>query len=182
MKLGNFLSHDPDYPGVGLARGNKLEKAVWKDFSGDPQKLRAIARSIADGIPEAASENAVEAEDEFSEGQILTRLHQARERNRRAVVMKKKEVLQETGSLACEVCGFDFESTYGAIGKGYAECHHLLPFTELPNSKTTKLKDLAILCSNCHRMIHRARPQMPIKEFRHFLVLNQFKHSENCEN
>jgi predicted HNH restriction endonuclease len=31
------------------------------------------------------------------------------------------------------------------------------------------LDDLAIVCSNCHRMIHRTRPMMSVEEFRELL-------------
>jgi len=32
MKLGNFASLDPDYSGVGLQRGGKLDKQIWDEF------------------------------------------------------------------------------------------------------------------------------------------------------
>ena len=166
MKLGNFLAHDPVYPGVGLKRGNRLEAEVWREFASNPARLREIARSIGEGVLEASAQEQVDEEEEFTEGQILSRLHRARERNRKAVSQKKAKVLKETGGLACEVCGFDFETTYGKLGKGYAECHHLTPLSELSTQKTTKLADLGILCSNCHRMIHRAKPFMGMEEFR----------------
>jgi 5-methylcytosine-specific restriction enzyme A len=170
MKLGNFLAHDPAYPGVGLKRGNKLEAEVWREFASNPARLREVARSIGEGVQEASVQEQVDEEDEFIEGQILSRLHQARERNRKAISQKKAKVLKETGGLACEVCDFDFEATYGELGKGYAECHHLVPLSELPNRKITKLTDLAILCSNCHSMIHRAKPFMGTEEFKRLLA------------
>ena len=59
--------------------------------------------------------------------------------------------------LICAVpgCGFDFEATYGTIGIGYAEVHHLLPLAMVAEERLTTLDDLAVVCSNCHRMIHR---------------------------
>ena len=43
-----------------------------------------------------------------------------------------------------------------AAGRDYIECHHR---TSLFSSGTTKtrLQDLALICSNCHRMIHRMK-------------------------
>ena len=58
----------------------------------------------------------------------------------------------------CEACGFDFEQTYGNLGKDFAECHHSKPVSELKPGEKTKLTDLRIVCANCHRMIHRVRP------------------------
>jgi 5-methylcytosine-specific restriction endonuclease McrA len=58
------------------------------------------------------------------------------------------------GRVLCQVpgCRFDFQRIYGKLGDGYAEVHHLKP---LRNRTKTLLKDLAVVCANCHRMIHR---------------------------
>jgi 5-methylcytosine-specific restriction protein A len=56
--------------------------------------------------------------------------------------------------LTCEACGFDFFKRYGERGGGYIECHHRIPLSESGPTQT-RLKDLALVCSNCHRMIHR---------------------------
>ena len=58
----------------------------------------------------------------------------------------------------CTVCGFDFGQVYGDWGDGYIEVHHLTPLADVDgehevNSET----DLAPVCANCHRMIHRRR-------------------------
>src|SRR5207247_431046 len=59
------------------------------------------------------------------------------------------------GRLLCEVpgCGFDFFARYGDIGYGYAHVHHRQPLSKTDKSgRKTTLKDLAILCANCHSM------------------------------
>lgn len=73
-------------------------------------------------------------------------------------------MLQENGKLECEVCRFDFVKTYGQLGYGFAECHHTVPVSELTEGHKTKLSDLAIVCANCHRMLHKARPLISISE------------------
>jgi predicted HNH restriction endonuclease len=45
---------------------------------------------------------------EAEEGQVLTSLHRRRERSRELVGATKREALRERGTLACEVCDFDF--------------------------------------------------------------------------
>ena len=56
----------------------------------------------------------------------------------------------------CSVCGFDFEKTYGALGKNFIEVHHLVPLSSLDEEvKVNPETDLVCLCANCHRMIHR---------------------------
>ncbi len=58
----------------------------------------------------------------------------------------------------CKACGFDFGYVYGERGAGFVEVHHLRPVSEL--KKQTQIdpeKDMTVLCSNCHRMIHRRK-------------------------
>jgi 5-methylcytosine-specific restriction protein A len=54
-------------------------------------------------------------------------------------------VTARTGKLDCEICDFDFFTTYGIHGKGFAECHHTKPVSELKPGELTKLADLAIV-------------------------------------
>jgi 5-methylcytosine-specific restriction protein A len=46
MKLCNFLRYDPDYPGVGLQRGGRLEETIWNEFANDRGRLREVAELI----------------------------------------------------------------------------------------------------------------------------------------
>ncbi|MBT3031446.1 MAG: HNH endonuclease [Candidatus Thiodiazotropha sp. (ex Lucina pensylvanica)] len=62
--------------------------------------------------------------------------------------------------------GFDFSEKYGKLGEGFAECHHTKPPSTLKPGEKTKLSDLAVVCSNCHRMLHRAKPWLSIGELR----------------
>jgi predicted HNH restriction endonuclease len=94
--------------------------------------IAAAIRKSASWIAETrAAYDSSHEDDEFPEGKILTRLHQRKERNRRATDHKKRQVLQETSRLACEACGFDFAAIYGDLGSGFAECHHTVPVAEL---------------------------------------------------
>lgn len=177
MKLGNFLSLDPAYEGTGLERGSRLEKKVWEEFAPDPYRLRQTANAIRKNYQRVTAESIEpygqnEDEEEFREGKILTRLHKQKERNSRAVRRKKEKVLQETDRLTCEVCGFDFGEKYGELGHGFAECHHKEPVSELDENQKTKLSDLAIVCANCHRMIHRSDPMMRVDDLRQLLDSN----------
>ena len=68
---------------------------------------------------------------------------------------KKDKVYEEAGKLECEVCKFDYSVKYGERGKGFIECHHKVPPHQLKPKTKTKLSDLALLCANCHRMVHK---------------------------
>jgi len=169
MKLCNFLRFDPNYPGVGLKGGGKLEEAVWNQFSVNRDKLETVAKAIVSNAPNVPRPTKIETEqedEEFEEGLILTRLHKIRERSPSVIAKKKKAVLKQTGKLVCEVCGFDFFKKYGQIGKGFAECHHTKPVSKLKLGEKTKLRELSILCANCHRMIHRTNPLLSLQKFK----------------
>ena len=106
---------------------------------------------------------------EFPEGKIVERTHKARERNSKVVRVAKRNFKIKHGRYYCEACGFDFEKTYGDVGEDYIEGHHTIPVSEMPPNYKSKPKEIVLLCSNCHRMVHRKRPWLTIKEIKKFL-------------
>lgn len=117
---------------------------------------------------EAASEveNIVEGdepEDIHYEDAGKLRLHKRIERNPR-LALAAKEIL----GYRCQVCGLNFEERYGEIGRGYIEAHHLEPIAELRGQRVRRepSRDFAVLCSNCHRMIHKSAYVGDIKAFK----------------
>ena len=69
----------------------------------------------------------------------------------------------------CEACTFDFRQTYGPLGDKYIEVHHLVPLSELREGESRKYNlkdDFVVLCSNCHRMIHRKDAPKTIEKFK----------------
>jgi len=99
------------------------------------------------------------------EGRKKLITHLKRERNPKLVAAKKAAVLAAKGTLACEICSFIFYDKYGELGKGYCEVHHRKPLAD-GGIRQTALSDHAILCSNCHRMIHRTAPMLSVEMFR----------------
>jgi len=111
-----------------------------------------------------------EEEDEKSlDYEDLTRLkeHKRIERNR-----KLSEKAKKIHGYTCQACDFNFEEKYGEIGKGFIEAHHLTPLSELKGQKIPldPLKDFTVLCSNCHRMIHRSDYVSDIAKFRLYYI------------
>lgn len=94
--------------------------------------------------------------EEFPEGKLLYRIHRLRERNTR--IIKKAKQLAQNNGLKCEICGFSFYEKYGELGKDFIEAHHTVPISEYEEEFTTKIEDISLVCSNCHRMLHRKRP------------------------
>jgi len=170
MKLMNFHHFNPNHLGKGLSGGSKLDEMIFNEFQNNISKLHKISNSITRVInsDEPILVDDVDDDDDFisQEGKLLTRTHRYRERDKKIVKQKKNKVLKQTGSLKCEGCGFDFSETYGEHGKGFVECHHTKPISEMSDGEKTTLKDLSLVCSNCHRMIHRHKPWLTIEELR----------------
>jgi predicted HNH restriction endonuclease len=157
-----------------------------------PKYIVSIAAKIAGGVEFPASDfNAVEAkkyfqsrkykiidrrqealktivneddESTFAEGKKSFRRHQHLERDNAISKKAKAKRLADTGKLECDVCHFDFTAMYGEHGTGFIEAHHLMPVSSLSGTTKTKIKDLALVCSNCHRMLHRGSPLLTISQ------------------
>jgi 5-methylcytosine-specific restriction enzyme A len=67
------------------------------------------------------------------------------------------------------VCELDFAKRYGSIGKGFIEAHHLRPISSLIEGAAVTYDvatAFAVLCPNCHRMIHRTPDPSDLQKFR----------------
>ncbi|MGE8450408.1 MAG: HNH endonuclease [Pseudomonadales bacterium] len=109
----------------------------------------------------------------FPEGKFKEKLHLSRERNQTLVRQAKAQAMARVGSLKCVCCSFDFLENYGEVGRGFIEAHHTKPISELhEGGEETKIEDLALVCSNCHRMLHRKRPWLKMDELSGLLAAN----------
>lgn len=159
-KTTDIATVHPDYTGTAT-RGGQPTRDVVADFLAHPEEMEAAAQGIRVGmasgelhrIPPQPGEAGEDGETPASEGQLLARWAIFRERDRGLRQRKIRQVRQEGRALCCEICGFDFERVYGELGSGYIEVHHKLPL-HISGPTETKLRDLALLCANCHRMCH----------------------------
>lgn len=95
------------------------------------------------------------------EGDLRLRKHYTRERNRSLVSRKIEETLEKYGKLDCEVCNSDLGRVYGDWGNKAIECHHKIPLATATGSRKTLLEDLALICANCHRVLHGGKYDIP---------------------
>jgi 5-methylcytosine-specific restriction protein A len=158
------------------------KRVGWLTEDGQPNKLNQVARSIYSSfskisrqeiweqimpfvksdiktygqvIDDLSSIQQMEDEREYrskTEGGIKVIISVRYERN----ITLRKEAFKIHG-YDCAVCGFNFGKVYGDWGKDFGEVHHLIPLSELEGNKrkVNPRTDLIVLCSNCHRMIHR---------------------------
>lgn len=71
----------------------------------------------------------------------------------------------------CEACGFNFEGFYGTIGEKFAEAHHKIPISS--GKRETRVEDIEVLCANCHRMVHREDPPIPLERLKNIIRSQQ---------
>jgi predicted HNH restriction endonuclease len=78
-------------------------------------------------------------------------------RSERDSTLRKKAI--KLHGLSCQVCSFNFETKYGKLGKDFIEVHHAKPLHEnnFNPTSTNPKTDLNVVCSNCHRMLHRKK-------------------------
>jgi predicted HNH restriction endonuclease len=110
-------------------------------------------------IVQPVSEDEAES---FWEGRASYAKHRRLERDSKLGRLVKQRRLLKKGDLTCDACGFSFQKNYGARGSGYIEAHHTKPISELKGRVKTGVQDISLVCSNCHRILHRTRPWLSI--------------------
>jgi 5-methylcytosine-specific restriction enzyme A len=170
LKL-NSISKETTARRLGQAyeAGNIFSKLYQKELLPDDHELISDIRKVLEiyyllfekSFLKDGFEN--EIEEEWFEDFSKYRLHRITERN--SALSAKVKRLQ---GYTCKACNFNFESRYGAIGKEYIESHHNVPISSLSKTRIQldPLSDFTVLCSNCHRMIHRIKPTPMLEEFK----------------
>lgn len=178
MKLNNFKAIDPNYEGKGMDRYSRLDEEVFTEFQNNISSLNKIAEQIKNTVSNtklAVKLYQIGDEDDdvltVKEGRVIYKLHKYRERDIKLNKKKKQQYFKKYGKLDCEVCGFDFYNVYGKVGEGFIECHHKVPLSEIEGESTTSIKDLALVCANCHRMLHRKMDTLSIVELRNLIKI-----------
>jgi predicted HNH restriction endonuclease len=116
----------------------------------------------------------------FKEAKQQLRLHIIKERNRPLIELAKETWAKAFGgNLACEVCSFRFADSYGEVGAGFIEAHHIVPISELAHDSIVKLTDLVPVCSNCHSMLHRQRPWLRLDQLKEIVSQRRQKAEPN---
>ena len=111
-----------------------------------------------------------DGESGFPEGTVVYGQHRYLERDSKITKKAKAKRLADTDKLECEVCSLDFVKMYGELGRGFIEAHHTMPVSLLAGEVRTKIADLALVCSNCHRMLHRGTKLLTVNQLKNIVV------------
>ncbi len=90
-----------------------------------------------------------------SEGALRLTAHYKRERSAKLRRDKLLSFLKEHGRYFCELCRREPGVSYpDTVGERIYEVHHRKPLAVAREPVRTTLDDLAVLCANCHRLVH----------------------------
>ncbi len=138
----------PFKPSNTFVTKNDKQKFLWNLFSSTDKQIKRINKIQKEMFLSEQIEGVVEGEEKYKLGR-----HKYFERDP-IVIAQKKKIAILNNTLICEVCRFDFQLIYGAHGTGFIECHHITPIAG-NGKRITRIEDLALVCSNCHKMLHR---------------------------
>lgn len=65
-----------------------------------------------------------------------------------------RDLALENSHGICEACGVNFERVLGGKGVRVLQVHHRKQFAATDSPRVTRLSDLAVLCANCHMLVH----------------------------
>jgi hypothetical protein len=146
----------------------RIERASGKFVKIAPDRYQVDGLSLM-STGKITSESAA-LFDELLDGDVivpdpedLAPVHDGGRRDRMRSVLERNSLVRNRAlrlhGCTCQVCGFDYGARYGEIGRGFAEVHHLaLLASSRGRIKVDVATDVAVLCANCHRMIHKRKP------------------------
>ncbi|MDP4006710.1 EVE domain-containing protein [Methylobacterium sp. NEAU K] len=146
IPLPHPLWDDGEY-GAMISSLNAARARGGTVFTLSPEQWRAL---------KAAGLERDDADDDEKLFSVVERKRYREHRRIERASTAAAEVKRVRG-FTCEACGFAFGDMYGDLGSEFIEAHHLHPLASLSEGEEIRfgINDFAVLCSNCHRMIHR---------------------------
>lgn len=127
-----------------IKEGNVASSSLLKKLT---KKTEWLMRATISALEIQSSAN----EDYAAiENRKIVAEHKRRERSK---ILADKVKIRD--AFTCRVCDFNFNETYGHLGRGVAEAHHIISLSSLKRKVTTTTNDLITVCANCHRILHR---------------------------
>lgn len=149
-----YRKHTREFPGAGFRYKGRFQ---YKSHTGSHpthfilQKITPLLEIVERDL------RALHIEESYFEGKRTSHLVSKHERN-----PKLREATVRLQGTRCQVCDFSFAEAYGSHGEGFIEVHHLHPISLYPDEMhVNPSTDMAVVCANCHRMLHR-NPDQPL--------------------
>lgn len=146
---GNYLEEIPESKALNYWRFGvrEIPREVF-------DRIRSYAL-LGGYIPKLPHPNGdLESYGPSSEGALKKRYTTYYERN---PFYRNKAI--EVHGLDCMVCGVNFQRQFGDLGAGFIHVHHNKPVSETGPTRIDPVRDMSVVCPNCHAMIHRNKSQ-----------------------
>ncbi|GHU31575.1 hypothetical protein AGMMS50256_20270 [Betaproteobacteria bacterium] len=165
-RWGTIVKYSGHPNGVALAM---QEGGVTKRHLHMLERQGQLRLNTSPGGPATPAIADEDDKSRFPEGAASYKNHRVLERDSKIARLAKQNRFAKDGVLACDVCGFDFGRTYGPLGRGYIEAHHTVPVAVLAGKRKTSVDEFALVCSNCHRMLHTGDKLLSLGELQSLL-------------
>lgn len=147
----------------GLKGGSALDRELFQRYEDKPILLKQNIKSFYHTRTSTFSSDFMDEPFLTTEGKEFYRTHLDRERDK-GIVNKVKMKALSIGNCKCEICDFDFYEMYGNLGADFIECHHRTPIGQkFIGERITTENDLALVCSNCHSILHRSGLKLTVE-------------------
>ena len=142
------------------------------------QKISKLENTIREDMEAYEVENSDPETISYPEGNrntVLTNKYERDPRNRAKAIL--------IHGTRCQACGFSFERFYGSHGEDFIEVHHKKPLASYQGVvEINPATDLAVLCSNCHSMIHRhAQEPLTVEQISELIQAQRRIHKRHQE-
>jgi hypothetical protein len=133
-----------------------------------PESARLLRKQLKEG----ARRTKAKGERELAaavEGMLRESLHYQRGRSRE---LRDRALAGAEGK--CEACQRDYSKLLDGQGRKVLQVHHKKQLALFDGPQLTKMSDLAVVCANCHALIHiNPKKALPVRRLRQLLEVPQ---------
>ncbi len=158
VKVRELKESDEKIAGIRAFRGGPIQ-TIYNITDSDARRLLKAAGVSDEVLSDLESETRTNEEKSFIEGEKRAAISTVRNAQLRIDAKEK-------WGVKCYCCGFDFEEFYGSFAKGSAIVHHLEPFQANSKKRKATVKDVRVVCANCHYVLHKTNPPMRIEDLK----------------
>ncbi len=177
LEIGRYAKRIAEYYDINFTARNTEKFKFWDLFFNGWEEGAKFVWQLRPELVEALVATDLTGDEIYPDELPTENIEQLFEGIKRIVIVnsyernsKARQLCVKHWKAICVVCNFDFEKTYGEIGKGFIHVHHLTPISQIGKSyQIDPINDLIPVCPNCHSMLHRQEPPLTIDELKTLL-------------
>ncbi|KAA5542073.1 hypothetical protein F0145_19945 [Adhaeribacter rhizoryzae] len=174
LEVGRYAKRIAEFYEIDFTARSAREFKFWDLFFNGWDEGTKFVWQLRPEIVEALEATGLTGEEHFLDEFSLNNHEELFEGLKRTITVnsyernpKARQLCVKHWKAICAVCSFDFEKTYGEIGRGFIHVHHVTPVSTIGKSyQIDPIKDLIPVCPNCHAMIHSQGPPLSINDLK----------------